>query len=289
LEVARTSRTLEDWWRAAESGPETSRLIARFLRHSYRQAAFLSSAELANSVGVSQASISRFAITLGFSGYGAWVKALQSVIRLELSASDRLWFVAHPVADEDGDTHDRVLMQETQNLLALEEITRSVAFHQIVERIAESHQVAILSTRASGTLAPYLHYFLGKIKANVRLIDPCGPDWDRLLTEDPDLTLIFALVYPRYPRALVEYLSLLQDRHFHVLGLTDCGESPLFATAEIALTVPVAAASLFDSYAAPMVALNLIIRHVAQITPEDSGRRLKQIEELDQMRRVYMT
>lgn len=284
-----TEQTLEAWWRTAESGSETNRLIARHLREHYRQAAFLSSADLAATIGVSQASVSRFAASLGFSGYAAWVKEMQQVIRLELSAADRLWYATNPHLEEDGPPRDRVLAGESQNLLALEHVPASPAFEQLAEHMAESVRVVVVSARAAATLVPYVHYFLGKVRPGVSVAMPGDSAWERLPAENPRDTFIFTLVYPRYPRALTEQLALLRERGFRIGGLTDRPDSPLVRYADIAVYALVTSASLFDSYAGPIVALNMLIRRVAQLTPETSRARLDEIERLDQQHRVYLT
>jgi len=269
-------------------GSDTNRLIGRYLRENYRQAAFRTSAELAQDMGVSQASVSRFAATLGCSGYGDWVKQLQQVIRLELSAADRLWYAAHPSDEEDGPPRDRVLKGESENLLHLEEIVTSVAFEELARRLAQAREVIIISARAAATLAPYVYYFLSKVRPGVRVALPGEAVWDRLPTESPEQTALFALVFPRYPRVLLDHLKILHERGFAITGLTDRPHSPLSAYAELALSVPVTSASLFDSYAAPIVILNMLIRRIAKLTPEQSRARLDAIEELDQVNRVYL-
>ncbi|PWI53153.1 hypothetical protein BM613_13950, partial [Sulfoacidibacillus thermotolerans] len=65
--------------------------------------------------------------------------------------------------------------------------------------------------------------------------------------------------------------------------------SPLARYADLTLAVPVTTASLFDSYAAPITALNLLVREVAKQTAEQSQTRLAHLEQHDQTKKVYFT
>ena len=277
---------LGTWLDIAEGGGDAGRLIARYLRDHYRQAAFMSAGELAAAAGVSQPSVSRFAAALGFSGYAEWNRALQSVIRLELSAADRLWYAAH--ADDEQVNEDRVIVDENRNLRALQGSLSSEEFSLLALRMAQARDIVIVSARASATLAPYAHYFLGKVRPGVSMVTHGDARWDRLAAEDPRDTLVFALVFPRYPRALARLLTDLRERGFPLCGLTDAPASPLCALSSTVLVAPVASASLFDSYAAPVAGLNLLIRRIAQLRGQDARDRLERLEQLDQEHDVYI-
>ncbi len=281
--VSTTPSILEQWWQQARHSSDVNRLIVRYLEIHYRQAAFMTSAELARAVGVSQASISRFASLLGFTGYADWNKSMQQVIRQELSAAERLWFAKHPRSDEG----DRVIQSEQENVDQLLQITDSPAFSALAAHMAQAKEVIFVSARASATLMPYAHYFLSKVRPRVYQTQPGDPLWEHLAISDVQNVLIVALGFPRYPRVLVELLQDLHKRTFTIGVLTDHETSPLARYANMALAVPVATASLFDSYAAPITAINLLIREVAQQTTTQSQSRLAALEMMDQDKHIY--
>lgn len=277
------SHILETWWRTGRRGSDAHRLIVRYLEEHYRQAAFMTSAELAAAVGVSQASVSRFASSLGYSGYAEWNKQMQQIIRRELSAAERLWFAANP-ASEEG---DRVLQSELRNLEQLDRVARSDAFSQFARLIVDAERVLLVSARASATLLPYAQYFLGKVRPHVYSASPGTGLWDQLCCEDSHSSLIVAIAFPRYPKALMDLLRQLNERRFAIAALTDHPASPVSAYARHTLVAPVTTASLFDSYAAPITLLNLLIREVARLSPDRSEERLRMLEENDQLTDAY--
>ncbi|MCL6548092.1 MAG: MurR/RpiR family transcriptional regulator [Alicyclobacillus sp.] len=285
--VQTTRSTLQRWWQIGKSSSEVNRQIAVYLEQHYREAAFMTSAELAAAVGVSQASISRFAGLLGFNGYGSWIKELHELIRLELSAGQRMWFADHPTLEDGDNVRDRVLAGEHENLRQLADIVESDAFSCLASRLTEAGRVVLVSARASATLIPYAHYFLSKIRPNVHMAVWGDTLWERLPTEDPAGTLVVAVAFPRYPRVLIEFVRLLADHGFSVAALTDHPESPVAVHADPVVNVPVTSASVFDSYATPMALLNLLIRRIAQLSPDRTRERLNRIESLDRLNGVY--
>ena len=57
------------------------KLIAEYILKNYDKAAFMTAAKLGVSVGVSESTVVRFAIELGFSGYPKLQKSLQELIK----------------------------------------------------------------------------------------------------------------------------------------------------------------------------------------------------------------
>ncbi len=277
-------QTLESWWDLGRTSSDANKLIVKFLEKNYRHAAFMSAADLAQQIGVSQSSITRFAIMLGFSGFSEWSREMQAVIRLELSATERLWYAEHP-SDDSG---DRVLQSEQDNLARLVNIVSSDRFQAFAKELAFARRIVFVSARASATLLPYAHYFLGKVRPNVEMASIGDPLWDQLSIEDPSEVLVVVIAFPRYPRVLVEWISQMQAKGFHMAAITDRLTSPVIPLTNLSLIVPVTSVSLFDSYAAPLIVLNLLVRQVAALIPNISEKRLEQLEAWDQLQNVYV-
>lgn len=278
---------LHEWHRIAKASSDVNRLIMAYVQENYTRVPFMSASELASQVGVSQASVTRFASALGFSGYGEWSKEMQRLLRMELTAADRLWFAQHPSLDSEDDIGDRVLRSEYLHLQQIEETVASPAFLALATQLATARRVIFVSARASATLIPYVHYFLSKVRPEVYAAVPGDTLWERLLAENPEDTLIVAIAFPRYPNALVDRVQRLVNAGFSVAAITDHPSSPFAQVAHPSVYVPVATASLFDSYATPITVFNLLIRRISQFTPELSKARLLQIETIDREHQVY--
>ena len=61
------------------------RRIAQYITESYDKAAFMTASKLGKVVGVSESTVVRFAMELGYDGYPAMQKALQEMVRNRLT------------------------------------------------------------------------------------------------------------------------------------------------------------------------------------------------------------
>ncbi|MCL4351133.1 MAG: SIS domain-containing protein, partial [Firmicutes bacterium] len=122
----------------------------------------------------------------------------------------------------------------------------------------------------------------------VELAVPGSVLWDTLAPSNMENTVIVGWVFSRYSRHLLEWMEDAAQNGIRVAALTDRFMSPVMAFADPVLVVPVANASLFDSYAAPMFVMNYLVRQVARRLPEVEIR-LEQLEARDQRLEVYWT
>ncbi|WP_053959451.1 MurR/RpiR family transcriptional regulator [Sulfobacillus thermosulfidooxidans] len=268
--------------RLASSESITHQQIGDYLALHLREASFMSSGDLAKAVGVSQASITRFCHSMGFGGYSEFVHALQEFVREEWRAPERTVYLRPSIPDDA----DPLLAQEVANLESLPEILDSEPMNRLVNLVATKSRVILAGARISSTLIPYAAYCLGKIRNGVEVATPGTPLWDNCAGWDSEDTVIVGWVFPRYSRVLMEWLEAAHHDGVRVAALTDRWMSPVMTFADPVLVVPVATASLFDSYVAPMFVINYLVRQVAQELP-GVRLRLEQLEERDQRLQVY--
>ena len=242
----------------------------------------MTASELAHVIGVSQASITRFSVTVGFSGFTDFVRTLQGLVREQWNTPERAVYVH----SEWHGQKDLLIEQEIQNLEGLPELVADNHVGEMARAIASAKRVVLAGARASSTIVPYAAYFLSKVKDGVEVATPNTPLWETFgLDPDPE-SLVVAWVFPRYPDALVSWLERLHRQDIPIAAFTDRWVSPAVQLAEPVVVVPVASASLFDSYAAAFVLINYIIRRVAALT---SGlqQRLEALEAREQANHAF--
>ena len=62
------------------------KLIANYILEYYDKAAFMTASKMGKTVGVSESTVVRFAVELGFDGYPAMQKALQEMVLNKLTS-----------------------------------------------------------------------------------------------------------------------------------------------------------------------------------------------------------
>src|SRR5512137_2962167 len=110
---------------------KSEKRIANYLRRSQDEAAFLAAGDLADRLGLSEATIVRFARTLGFSSYPAMRVVLQEAFRRRVTHSARLRGRLDELR-EAGDIFEKVTVSEIDYLTqALQTVDRG-ALHRTV-------------------------------------------------------------------------------------------------------------------------------------------------------------
>ncbi len=258
--------------------------IAAYIEQYYMQIIFMTAGELALQLSVSQGSVSKFCIALGYRGYADFLRNLQKFVGKEITAPERYHYTS-------VSTHhtDDVIEREIENLRTLKEITAGADYHKLVDTIVNAEEIVLLSARMSATLLPYMRYTLDKLRDNVRLVTPDGNDWDYFQVKyKKERVWVIAIGLPRYPRVLVEKVKELRKDGYKIDVITDSRFSPLCKYADTKVFIPTTVASVFDLYSTPMAFINLLITDVSKQLPE-MEERLAKIEQIDNQQKIYFS
>src|SRR5690606_22643704 len=249
------------------------RKIAAFILSNYHQACFMTAQELADAVGVSQPSVTRFTTYLGFSGFPEFQRSLQQVVRHEITGPDRLRAVVR--GNGEGVPYAGLIQEEMRNLERLTETLASPVVSQVAQWMAQARTVVVAGFRASAALAVYTAFFLAKVHPDVQVLTHGDSTaLEALLRLDPAETAVVVHAFPRYPRETHVFLEFAREQGFRAALITDSPLSPLAAAVHHVLIAPVAFGSLFDSYCAPIALANVLVQEVGKQQPERTQRRL---------------
>ncbi|MBV1853979.1 MurR/RpiR family transcriptional regulator [Catellatospora tritici] len=257
----------------------TQRRIARELVHHADTAAYLSAAEVAEMAQVSQPSVTRFAMALGFDGYPALRRRLR-----ELSAGA-------PVVEDEANDLQRAVRDEMANLNRLADtLADPAAVHAAAGLLAASRPLPVLGLRAAAPLAGYFGYFAAKIHPEVRVLDSGGTLLIERLEQaaDSGARAVLAYALPRYPRELRDALAEARSLGLALVVVTDSPVSPAADFADVALTAAVGSQLVFDLHTAPMVLTMVLLQAMSDIDPAATQRRLEHFESSATRRAVFM-
>ncbi|MDU4959200.1 MAG: MurR/RpiR family transcriptional regulator [Sporomusaceae bacterium] len=257
--------------------------LAHYIEKNYIRIIFMTAGELAAEIDISQGSVSRFCMALGYRGFNEFQRSLQKFVSKEITVPQRLQYIRQ----NQGDHKVRsILEMERENINELAAILCQPQYRQLIDKIVAAPEVVLLSARMSATLLPYTYYVLSKIRNGVSQVTPDQPAWETLNLRDPQKQLILVISFPRYPNVLVNKLRELRREGFTVAALTDSMISPVAGLADLVLYLPITISSIFDIYSTPLLFLNLLLRDVAKATAE-LEQRLSRFEKLDTENNVY--
>jgi DNA-binding MurR/RpiR family transcriptional regulator len=250
--------------RAASLSPSQTRL-ARHLLANYQTVAFSTVAEVARAARVSEATVVRFAVALGFAGYPALQKEVRRLVRADLKGTERFHLVTErgPGA---ASPLDRLLEAEADNLRQLRDAADGKALAEAARALRAARRVLVVGARGAAPLAFHLWFALDKLGLDVaRSLGADTEALDRIGRMDAR-DVVVAIGFPRYLRAMVGLLELAGRRGVRRITLTDSPFAPL--KGEVALHAPAESASFVAFHAAPLVLLNALIEEVAAIDRE---------------------
>ncbi|MFH8609532.1 MurR/RpiR family transcriptional regulator [Streptomyces sp. NPDC018029] len=246
----------------------TQRRIAHCMVRRAADAPFLSSVELAELAGVSQPSVTRFAVALGFDGYPALRRHLRDVAPPETSAKT--------LANE----YQQAVEAEIENLRHLAEALADPAPVERAGRLlAASRPLPVLGLRAAASQAYGFSYFAAKVHPDVRLLDEGGTMLadrvDAAVRAGATALLCFAL--PRHPREVVDALAYARSAGLTVVTVADSAFAPVAAHSDLLLPAAVGTGLAFDTACAPMLLGRVLLEAMCDGLPDAQAR----LEEFD--------
>ena len=255
------------------------RQIARYLLAHYDKAAYMTAAKLGAEVSVSESTVVRFVMELGYAGYPEFQKALQELIRTKLTSFQRMEVTNHLIGD--GDVLEKVLNTNVDNIRhTLDGISR-VAFHNAVDALVKAKTIYVIGVRSSAMLANFFSYSLQMIFDNVRLIDTtAGSELFQQMMAIGEGDVLFAISFPRYSKRVIKAVEFARRAGADVVALTDSPESPIAPSAQQVLIAQSDMASYVDSLVAPLSLLNAIIVAVSRTNEEAVRERLQKLEHI---------
>ena len=212
------------------------KIIGNYIIQNPRKAVFMTTKELAEACGVSEATVVRFVGHLGYGGYGEFLQALRDFVDSGMTLPDR--------ADLPGmkgpgtDLLHRVVFEEMANLRQFYESIDMVHLDRIVALLEQSPAVYVIGSRVSYTFAYYLGWSLTKVRRGIHILkgsDSTGIDW---LTNAPDDSLAVIITTSRYPNELIKLGKVSRRLNHRLLVITDNRLCPLLPFAHLSLIVP---------------------------------------------------
>jgi len=262
------------------------RLIAKFILEQYDKAAFMTAFKLGSSVGVSESTVVRFAVELGYEGYPQLQKALQEFIRNKLTTIQRMEIATNRI----GNAHvlNSVMMSDIEKIRITLEAEDKDTFEATVDRLLSARSIYILGIRSSYALASFLSFYFGLIFENAHLVNVSSVSemFEQIMRIGKD-DVIIGISFPRYSKRTTRALSFAKDRGASVVALTDSRLSPLAKYADHLLIARSEMASFVDSLVAPLSLINALIVAVSMKRRDEVSRIFGELERIWEEYEVY--
>jgi DNA-binding MurR/RpiR family transcriptional regulator len=261
---------------------KSEKQIADYLRKNQEESAFLSAGELADRLGLSEATLVRFARSLGFDSYPAMREVLQENFRRRVTHSARLRSRLDDLR-ESGDIFERLVISEMDYMTqSLESLNRD-AFHQAVNLMEERKRIYIFGLGPSVSLVELMRIRLERFGHQVVTLTTTGREFLEPLLSLTEHDLLFVICFFDVTPPLELILDYARDIECPVIMLTDTLGSIIGDKATVVLSAKRGPVSGFHSLVVPMTIINSLLLAMGG---EESGV-MEHLDKLDQLRARY--
>jgi DNA-binding MurR/RpiR family transcriptional regulator len=286
--AVRTGERVLDLFQGARLTPTQRRIAHSLIQHA-PSAAYLSAAEVAALAGVSQPSVTRFAMALGYTGYPALRRELRALVDAGTPTQNADRNTGN-AGQKAGNAMQRAVKAEAEHLERLADQLHDLdGVDKAAELLVASRPLPVLGLRAAAPLAGYFGYFAAKVHPDVRVLDAGGTHLlDKLdQARAAGAGAMLAIVLPRYPRETFEAIREAKAGGMSVVALTDSAVSPAAEYADVVLPAAVGTQLVFDLHTGPMAMAMVLLQAMCDVRPEPVQRRLEEFEATAARRHIF--
>ncbi len=260
--------------------------LADYIRADYDKAVFLTAAKMGKMVGVSESTVVRFAVALGYKGYPDFQKDLEELVRTKLNSIQRMEVTYGRVGQ--GEILHSVLQSDIEKIKLTMETIDHAAFELAVDTILNARRVYIIGIRSCAPLASFLSFYLNLIRQDVTAVNTNSSSeiFEQLIRiEEEDV--IVGISFPRYSMRTLKALEFASNRKAKVITLTDSVHSPMTLYSSCNLIARSDMASIVDSLVAPLSVVNALVVALCMKKQKEVIQTLEHLEEIWDEYQVY--
>lgn len=253
------------------------RKIADYILENYQKASFMTALLLGQTTGVSESTVVRFAMELGFSGYPDFQDNLRSVMKSKLTSVERIELASSQM--DKNDVYDKVMSLDIERIRETKENGDRVAFAGAVDAILKARKIYIVASRSAAALAEFLRYYFSIIFDDVLLLKNHGTSelLQRLYKID-ERDVVIGISFPRYSKQTTIAMNYASEAGATLIAITDSKQSPIAEKATHVMTAGSGMVSFADSLAAPLSLINALIAAVSLEKESDINSNFEALE-----------
>ena len=252
--------------------------LGNYIIQNPRKAVFMTTKELSEACGVSEATVVRFVGQLGYKGYGELIQAMRDFVDSGMTLPDRMNL---PGMKAPGlELLHRVVLEEINNLQQFYESIDEKVLHDIVNEFLQSQTIYVIGSRISYAFAYYLGWSLTKIRKDIHILkgsDSATIDW---LTNASKESLVVIIAISRYPNELIKLGKVTRRLQHRLLVITDNALCPVIPFAHLSLLIPSRSIPLIGHPTTISCIINYIILELINRQDATMNRHQEKLEQM---------
>ncbi len=262
------------------------KLLAAYITDNYDKAVFLTAAKLGETVGVSESTVVRFAMNLGYKGYPEFQSALADQVRSKLNSVQRMEVTYGRISQSK--ILESVLKADADRIRSTLGRIDEQAFEMAVDTILSAKNIYIIGIRSCAPLAEFLSFYFTLMFEHVHLLrtnssSEIFEQMVRIGRED----VIIGISFPRYSMRTLKAMEFANNRSAKVITVTDSVHSPMNLYSSCNLIADSDMASIVDSLVAPLSVINALIVALCMKKQDEVAGTLEMLEDVWDEYQVY--
>ena len=260
------------------------RSVARVLLREYPVSALATVARLAETSGVSTATVLRLTGKLGFAGYGDFQSAVKRDLRYHLqSPSDRMTInqsvIPKPKPD---DLPSRMAAQFTQNIKQSFHAIIAVDFDEAIELLSEKQKaIYCIGGRYSTHVAEVFSQYMAVLRKNVYFVSGQNEGWARYLAFIDKKSTIVVFDIRRYQHSVQQFAKLASKRGAKIILVTDSWADASELPANLQFHQASASVSPLDSLVGQFAFMETLLAGFVESNEKQAHIRLSAFDDLN--------
>ena len=255
-----------------------ARILGNYIINNPARAVFMTTKELSETCGTSEATVVRFVAAIGYNGYSQFQQALKDYLNTGLSLADRLDM---KVMEAPGLSRlHRGILEELNNLKHLYEKIDLEATNQFVDYLEKSNAIYFIGSRLSYTFAYYFGWSMTKIRPGIHIMK--GSDTttiDRLANAPEPITVVMPTA-SRYPNELIKLAKMIRRYGHTFLVMTDSKVCPVGSFADLSLVVPAQSIPFIGNISGVLAVIQYMVQELAVRNGQKTRDYQQQLEQL---------
>ena len=237
-------------------------------------------------MGVSESTVVRFAMFLGYKGYPEFQKALEETVRNKLNSVQRMEVTYGRI--EKNAVLTSVLSSDADKIRETMDSMDEVVFNQAVDTILNARRIYVIGIRSCAPLASFLAFYLNLMFEDVILLQTNSPSeiFEQMIHMNEE-DVVIGISFPRYSMRTLKAMEFANNRNAKVITLTDSVHSPMNLYSSCNLIASSDMASIVDSLVAPLSVINALIVALCMKKQDDVAETLETLEDIWDEYQVY--
>ncbi|MBR1441399.1 MAG: MurR/RpiR family transcriptional regulator [Lachnospiraceae bacterium] len=266
---------------------KSQRIIASYISDHYDQAVFMTAAELGKTLRISESTVVRFAMMLGYEGYPEFQDALEEWVKNQLTdmqksgirfANSTQSEVLQSVLQSDMEKiHDTLVHMDPS------------AFDTAIDIILRAKRVYISGIRSCEPLAEFLSFYLSMVRSDVFCLKTTSmSETFEQMIRIGEKDAFIGISFPRYSMRTLKAMEFANDRNAKIISITDTIHSPMCMYSSCNLLARSDMVSIVDSLVAPLSVINALVVGLCMRRPAEVKNSLHTLEEVWNNYQVYL-